>query len=63
MEDWLYDEGEDCAKSVYVAKLEELKKVGGPIEARCAAVLGLRAAEPGGCGGLEEARGGKGAYW
>lgn len=34
MEDWLYDEGEDVAKSVYSAKLEELKKVGGPIELR-----------------------------
>lgn len=29
MEDWLYDEGEDVAKSVYSAKLDELKKVGG----------------------------------
>jgi hypothetical protein len=35
-EDWLYDEGEDCAKSVYVAKLDELKKAGEPIEARWA---------------------------
>lgn len=25
MEDWLYDEGEDEKKSVYVAKLAELK--------------------------------------
>jgi heat shock 70kDa protein 4 len=33
-EDWLYDEGEDQAKSVYVAKLAELKKLGDPIEAR-----------------------------
>lgn len=27
VEDWLYDEGEDETKGVYVAKLEELKKV------------------------------------
>lgn len=34
MEDWLYDEGEDQTKSVYIAKLEELKKLGNPIEIR-----------------------------
>lgn len=34
MEDWLYDEGEDQTKSVYVAKLDELKKEGDPIEMR-----------------------------
>jgi len=34
VEDWLYEDGEDETKGVYVAKLEELKKVGGPIEAR-----------------------------
>ena len=34
VEDWLYDEGEDVTKSVYIAKLEELKKTGGPIELR-----------------------------
>jgi hypothetical protein len=28
MEDWLYDEGEDEKKSVYVAKLAELKVCG-----------------------------------
>ena len=33
-ENWLYDEGEDETKSVYVAKLVELKKLGGPVEAR-----------------------------
>ncbi|KAG7673591.1 hypothetical protein KSW81_006791 [Nannochloris sp. 'desiccata'] len=33
-EDWLYDEGEDQAKSVYAAKLAELKKLGDPIERR-----------------------------
>ena len=35
-EDWLYDEGEDVARSVYAAKLAELKAIGGPIEARAA---------------------------
>lgn len=30
-EDWLYDEGEDKPKTVYIEKLEELKKLGQPI--------------------------------
>eukprot|EP00252_Welwitschia_mirabilis_P000602 TRINITY_DN1057_c0_g1_i1.p1 TRINITY_DN1057_c0_g1~~TRINITY_DN1057_c0_g1_i1.p1 ORF type:complete len:856 (+),score=209.88 TRINITY_DN1057_c0_g1_i1:441-3008(+) len=34
VEDWLYDEGEDETKGVYVSKLEELKKLGDPIESR-----------------------------
>ncbi|CAD7694806.1 unnamed protein product [Ostreobium quekettii] len=34
MEDWLYDEGEDQTKSVYVAKLQELRKLGDPVELR-----------------------------
>ncbi|KAL9304478.1 hypothetical protein ACSQ67_021741 [Phaseolus vulgaris] len=34
VEDWLYDEGEDETKGVYIAKLEELKKQGDPIEGR-----------------------------
>eukprot|EP00897_Mesotaenium_endlicherianum_P002927 jgi/Mesen1/2662/ME000167S01811 len=33
-EDWLYEDGEDEIKSVYVAKLDELKKMGDPIEER-----------------------------
>ncbi|MCO5578136.1 hypothetical protein L7F22_031974 [Adiantum nelumboides] len=33
-EDWLYEEGEDETKGVYVAKLAELKKLGDPIEER-----------------------------
>nr|XP_043623081.1 heat shock 70 kDa protein 14 [Erigeron canadensis] len=33
-EDWLYEDGEDETKGVYVAKLEELKKQGDPIEHR-----------------------------
>jgi len=35
-EDWLYDDGEDESKGVYIAKLAELKAMGGPIEARAA---------------------------
>ncbi|KAI9335190.1 heat shock protein 70 family [Zopfochytrium polystomum] len=34
MEDWLYGEGEDAAKGVYVEKLDELKKKGDPVAAR-----------------------------
>ncbi|XP_055000619.1 heat shock 70 kDa protein 4L [Sorex araneus] len=33
-ENWLYEEGEDQPKQVYVDKLQELKKYGQPIEAR-----------------------------
>jgi heat shock protein 4 len=35
-EDWLYDEGEDETKGVYVAKLAELKALGDPMELRAA---------------------------
>lgn len=35
-EDWLYEDGEDETKGVYIAKLEELKKIGDPIELRAA---------------------------
>ncbi|CAL9195417.1 unnamed protein product [Musa hybrid cultivar] len=34
VEDWLYEDGEDETKGVYVAKLEELKKTGDPVEER-----------------------------
>eukprot|EP00742_Colponemidia_sp_Colp-10_P000945 GILJ01001025.1.p1 GENE.GILJ01001025.1~~GILJ01001025.1.p1 ORF type:complete len:808 (+),score=168.15 GILJ01001025.1:71-2494(+) len=34
MENWLYDDGLDAIKSVYVAKLEELKNLGDPLEFR-----------------------------
>lgn len=34
MEDWLYGDGEDEKKSVYVTKLEELRARGDPIEQR-----------------------------
>lgn len=33
-EDWLYDEGEDVAKSAYNGKLDELKAAGKPVESR-----------------------------
>jgi heat shock 70kDa protein 4 len=33
-ENWLYEDGEDVAKSVYISKLAELKKLGDPIERR-----------------------------
>jgi heat shock protein 4 len=33
-EDWLYEDGEDESKGVYVAKLEELRAIGEPIETR-----------------------------
>ncbi|XP_008924395.2 heat shock protein 105 kDa isoform X2 [Manacus vitellinus] len=33
-EGWLYEEGEDEAKQVYIEKLEDLKKLGTPIEMR-----------------------------
>ncbi|XP_047336580.1 heat shock 70 kDa protein 14-like [Impatiens glandulifera] len=34
VEDWLYEDGEDETKGVYVDKLDELKKQGDPIEER-----------------------------
>jgi len=34
VDNWLYEDGFDATKSVYAGKLAELKKVGGPIEAR-----------------------------
>lgn len=33
-EEWLYDEGEDQAKKVYVERLADMKKQGDPIVAR-----------------------------
>lgn len=33
-EDWLYEDGENETKGVYIAKLEELKKMGDPVELR-----------------------------
>jgi heat shock protein 4 len=34
VEDWLYKDGEDETKGVYISMLEELKKIGDPIEER-----------------------------
>jgi heat shock protein 4 len=34
VEDWLYDEGEDTKKAKYVAKLEDLQRLAGPIRGR-----------------------------
>jgi len=34
MQDWLYDEGEDATKAVYVAKMDEIRSVAGPIVQR-----------------------------
>ncbi|KAI9696781.1 MAG: adenyl-nucleotide exchange factor sse1 [Candelina mexicana] len=33
-EDWLYDEGEDATKAIYVAKMDEIRFVAGPIVQR-----------------------------
>ena len=32
MQDWLYEEGEDETKSTYVAKLNELRQTGQPLD-------------------------------
>lgn len=34
VQDWLYDEGEDTTKSVYVAKIDEIRAMAGPIVQR-----------------------------
>ncbi len=34
MQDWLYDEGEDATRSTYVAKMDEIRFVAGPIVGR-----------------------------
>ncbi|EKX50953.1 hypothetical protein GUITHDRAFT_103535 [Guillardia theta CCMP2712] len=34
MEEWLYGDGEETSKDVYVEKLKELKQIGDPIESR-----------------------------
>jgi len=33
-QEWLYDEGDDASKGVYVAKIEELRAMAGPIVQR-----------------------------
>lgn len=44
VEDWLYDEGENESKQVYVDKLAELKKIGNPVVERCHAHQNIPAA-------------------
>jgi len=34
LQDWLYDEGEDASKGVYIAKMDELRALAGPIVQR-----------------------------
>lgn len=34
MENWLYEEGEDCQKQVYMDKLGQLKSIGEPVQTR-----------------------------
>jgi heat shock 70kDa protein 4 len=34
VQEWLYDEGEDATKNAYIAKMEELNSMGGPIRQR-----------------------------
>jgi heat shock 70kDa protein 4 len=31
LQDWLYDEGEEATKAVYVSKIEDIRAVAGPI--------------------------------
>lgn len=33
-QDWLYDEGEDATKGVYIAKIDEIRAMAGPIVQR-----------------------------
>jgi heat shock protein 4 len=33
-QDWLYDEGDDTTKSVYIAKIEEIRALAGPVVQR-----------------------------
>lgn len=33
-EDWLYDEGEDATKAIYIAKMDEIRMLAGPITQR-----------------------------
>jgi heat shock protein 4 len=33
-QDWLYDEGDDATKAVYVAKMDEIRAMAGPIVQR-----------------------------
>ncbi|KAK5653861.1 hypothetical protein OQA88_7785 [Cercophora sp. LCS_1] len=63
-EDWLYDEGDDATKAVYIAKMDEIKALAGPIvqrhfekvEAERQAVLARLEAEKAAKKAEEEAR-------
>lgn len=33
-QDWLYDEGEDATKAIYVRKIEEIRALAGPVVQR-----------------------------
>lgn len=48
-EDWLYDEGEDATRSAYVSKLDDLRALAAPVQARAANAAAL----PGASAGLE----------
>ena len=43
-EDWLYDEGEDESKGVYISRLDALKAIGDPIEERAKEAAALQPA-------------------
>ena len=45
VEDWLYEDGEDETKGVYIAKLEELKKVGVSSISFFASLFGIHRAD------------------
>ena len=34
LQDWLYDEGDDTTKAVYIAKIDEIRALAGPIAQR-----------------------------
>ena len=34
MQDWLYEDGEDASKGVYVAKMDEIRAMAGPVTQR-----------------------------
>lgn len=48
-EDWLYDDGEDAARSAYVSKLDDLRALAAPAQARARNAAAL----PGASAGLE----------
>jgi len=43
MEDWLYDDGEDASKNVYVSKIEEIRMAAGPVVQVCCVKSAKRA--------------------